>query len=603
MYPCITSYVKSKQHPDWKEFQRKLNQPEMIEKYYGPAIRAFKSKASTLVQPLSEVSFSQKWRGDQFNPKSENLLRIFRWVGLLVLVMAFVNYISLANSRIKNRQTEVATRKVSGASHSDFVKQFIIESTLIFIVALAFAFTLLQLVKYPLFVSLQIPVFETDKGSLLFFASVVAVMILLSAMYPTYVARVPKIRDLFKKAIQLRGNLGFQWSLTSLQFSIAVILIIWGFMIYKQVTFVLSKDLGFSKVNLITIDAPILKTAQYESDLEVFKNKLRSISGIQNVTSSSTVVGDNVWGFRASRRGKENSVGLDTNGGVDEYFIPLYNITILAGRNFNHSDRDNSIIISEGALPRLGFNTAEDAVGSIIEVEGKPAATKTEGWIAVTIVGVIKSYRLRPMLIFSGDHDIKADAGIALTYKHYLNTNLQPERFTIKVDAAKTEPTLHAVEQIYAELFPGNVFNWYALDDHINRHYQSEKTWRNQILFFTCLAISIACLGMFGMISNKVSEKTKEIGIRKVLGAGLYQIGELLLTTTAKQIAIATVVGIPIAFYLTQEYLEKFSERIELQWWHYVLPVALLIIIMSTTVASVLLKAARTNPVESLRSE
>ena len=162
---------------------------------------------------------------------------------------------------------------------------------------------------------------------------------------------------------------------------------------------------------------------------------------------------------------------------------------------------------------------------------------------------------------------------------------------------------MQAAEQAYQEIFPGNVFRWYFLDDHVNRHYTSEKIWRNQILFFTCLAIGIACLGMLGMISNKASEKTKEIGIRKVLGAELYQVAQLLLNTTAKQIAFAAVIGIPLAYYLTQQYLQNFSERIELQWWHFVLPLIILIFIMLTTIASVVWKAARSNPVEALKYE
>ncbi|MBX2944274.1 MAG: ABC transporter permease [Cyclobacteriaceae bacterium] len=601
--PVATTYVKGGPSPDWKEFGRKLNQPEIIEKYFGPALRLFKSKATNLIQPLSEVAFSQKWRGDQFNPKSKTLLHIFQSVGLLVLVLAFVNYISLTNSRIRLRQKEVATRKVSGAASVDFIKQFTIESALVFIIALTLAFTLIQLLKYPLNVALQLNVFEIDQESILLMFLVVALMTLLSAAYPTYLSMVPKIRDLFNKKNQLTGKTGVQWSLTSLQLSIAVVLIIWGFMIYQQVTFVLAKDLGFSKENLITINAPVFKTNHYASDVEVFKNKLQALSGIRNMTISSSVMGDGVKNIGVKRNLNTPFIALDTNGGVDEDFIPFYNINLLAGRNFTESDRDNSIIISEGALPRLGFESAGEAVGSVIQIEGKPTVMDTIEWRPVTIIGVINGYRLRPMLKFSGDHDSKADAGIALTYKHYLNANLQPERFTLNLEATKTADLLRDVERAYTEIFPGNVFNWYFLDDHVNRHYRSEKIWRNQILFFTCLAIGIACLGMLGMISNKAAEKTKEIGIRKVLGAELYQVAQLLLSTTVRQILIATVIGIPIAYFLTHQYLEKYSERIALQWWHFTLPVLILVLIMFATIASVLWKAARSNPVEALKYE
>ena len=159
------------------------------------------------------------------------------------------------------------------------------------------------------------------------------------------------------------------------------------------------------------------------------------------------------------------------------------------------------------------------------------------------------------------------------------------------------------LEEIYKATFPQDIFKWTFLDQNINRHYAQEQVVRNQIMLFTLLAIGIACLGLLGTTTNKVIEKTKEIGIRKVLGAQMHQIAQIILTTTSKQVIIANVIGIPIAYYLVQLYLERYSERLSFQWYHYAIPVSLLLLIMFVTIAGVLLKAARTNPVESLRSE
>jgi putative ABC transport system permease protein len=151
--------------------------------------------------------------------------------------------------------------------------------------------------------------------------------------------------------------------------------------------------------------------------------------------------------------------------------------------------------------------------------------------------------------------------------------------------------------------FPGSEFSWTFLSDRLANTYKQEKTARNQLILFTGLAIFIACLGLLGMITDNVIEKTKEIGIRKVLGAQVRHIAQILLGNTTKQIAIASAIGIPIAVYLIQQYLMKFTERIELRWWHYASPIALLVTILLATVASVLWKAAKSNPVEALKYE
>lgn len=159
------------------------------------------------------------------------------------------------------------------------------------------------------------------------------------------------------------------------------------------------------------------------------------------------------------------------------------------------------------------------------------------------------------------------------------------------------------VEKKYGEFFPEQVFNWYFLDKVITGKYQQQVIARNQIALFSFIAIGIACLGLLGMISNKIAERTKEIGIRKVLGAELHQIAQLLLNTTVKQLIIAAFIGRPVANYLTQQYLEKFTERIDLQWWHFALPVLILVVIMFLTISSALWKAAKNNPVEALKYE
>jgi putative ABC transport system permease protein len=275
----------------------------------------------------------------------------------------------------------------------------------------------------------------------------------------------------------------------------------------------------------------------------------------------------------------------------------------LAGRNFIKDDNPDGVIISRHAASRMGFNSPEEAVGAKIDLETRAIST----WKEVVVLGVFENFRNQSFLNMSesSTESNVEGRGAVLMYKNqsFDNTNFVHDKISIRISPKNTEETIALIQSTYHEFFPEMVFTWYFLDQKINEVYNNEKIARNQIVLFTALAIIIACLGLLGTITNKIVEKTKEIGIRKVLGAKHYQIATVLLNTTVKQIITAVIVGIPVAYYLTQLYLQKYSERIPLEWWHFVAPIVILVIIMSSTVATVLWKAARTNPVDSLKYE
>jgi putative ABC transport system permease protein len=192
---------------------------------------------------------------------------------------------------------------------------------------------------------------------------------------------------------------------------------------------------------------------------------------------------------------------------------------------------------------------------------------------------------------------------VAFLYGNKAFPEILPEMIMVKLKPENTSESLAVLEKKFSDIFPGNVFSTSFLDNQISGIYQDEKLSRNQLTFFTCLAIGIACLGVLGMITNKVVEKKREIAIRKAMGAGMQNIGSLLLSNTVKQILIAILVATPAAYYFSQQYLERFTDRIAMQWWHFAFPVTLLLFIMFTTVAYVVSQAVRTNPVDSLRQD
>ena len=391
--------------------------------------------------------------------------------------------------------------------------------------------------------------------------------------------------------------------LSIVQFSTAVVVIILGFVVALQLDLVMNKGLSKEQKAMVVIESPTIKGDDYTDRITLFKNLISKELDIISVTSSTAVLGDEMGDadFEIKRQGSTHFYFLDRNG-VDENFIPTYAIKLLAGRNFISDDRADVVIISSLAAERLGFKKPEEAVGNhILAFHYSMGNVAKREYQTVEVIGVIENYRTAPYFFSSITYN--DESGIVLTYGDKLFKELAAERLTLQINLERVDMTIATAEGAFKKIFPGNVFTWYFLEDHVNRVYQGEEVIRNQIILFTCVTILIASIGLLGMISLKAVEKTKEIGIRKVLGAQLSQIGILLLHSTFKQAVIAFVISAPIAYYFTQQYLEKFSERIELQWWHFTLPVILFVLIILGTIGSVVWKAALSNPVEALKHE
>ena len=382
--------------------------------------------------------------------------------------------------------------------------------------------------------------------------------------------------------------------MVTFQYASAVVLLIWIGAVYFQLNYILNKNTGVNQDGILVVDCPLNQKENYNHKLDNFITASSGINGIHLATLSKSVVGDKT-GVPTMVKRSENGigVGLFSNGVVDETFLDLYGIRLLEGRNFqaNSPADENSVLLSSLAIERLGFSSPKEAVGSRIILPGYNPY--------VEIIGVYKEYEFEPLFAQAQ----QKGRGSILTYKNSLVKNIKPSKVSFKISLENTTSIIAGLEELYKATFPQDIFKWTFLDQNINRHYAQEQIVRNQIMLFTLLAIGIACLGLLGTTTNKVIEKTKEIGIRKVLGAQMHQIARIILNTTASQVIIAIVIGIPLAYYLVQTYLERYSERLSFEWWHYALPVALLLLIMFVTIAGVLLKAARTNPVESLRSE
>ena len=597
------NYVRLRAGTSFQEFEQKLN-GKKADYFAALHQRIANTDVNLFVQPLPEIVFSDYFQFDDFTPRSKSLLITFAIVAVVLLAMAWINYINLWVARNKKREKELATRKINGARGKDFVLQFLTEALFINSLALLLALTMLQLARIPfkLLFAIEIhPFWQLDLRSISIFVFAFLFSIALTGLYPAWIARSNHPLTLFRKSFSGNNSL-FSYGLVVAQYASAITLMLWSSIVYVELNHILQQEVGLDRENVLVTEIPSLTNT--ESRLDNMLNRLHSDPLVADAAYALFDPSGGAAGTMNTRRaGSSTQVGFVWNG-VSEHYLSLFGLKCIAGRDFKPDDHDNVAILSEIAVRRLGFANPADAVGTRLEILKREA---TGDWPAVEIIGVVKDYRSAPVFrtaSISSDYvNEHQTQGNIYFYKNGSLEQFPYDRLCIKIRKGNVDNAIASIEEHYKKVFPGTPFTWFFLEDRMNNVYANEKITRNQIVLFVVLAIIIACLGFLGMIIHKVTSKTKEIGIRKVLGASLSHICKIILQSATVQFAIAIAIGVPLAWYLGQQYLEKFTVRIELQWWHYALPVMLLVLIMLATVATVVWKAAKNNPVEALKYE
>lgn len=591
------TYVRLKEE-SFAEFQDKLNL--QIDKYWGDVLKHFFTVRVTMtVHPLKEISFDGAHVGDLSAPRSRPFLYTLEFISLAVLFMAWANHVNLSTIRTVKRFKEIAARKVSGADRRDMLTQFMVESVVVYAAAVLLAATVIQLVRdsFRMIFDISIaPLTDVSHGDKTLLVSFIFAGIITSALYPIYSSSFSNPAKLFKLAKPTRDRRWYS-ALSVVQFSVALVVIVVGLVVALQLEKVLSKSSDVGNA-IVIIESPIDKDENYSKLAFDFRDRLSRMSGVQAATTTTRVVGDyNVPDFEVKRLGSDHHYGVERSG-VDENCLQVFNVELIAGRNFVRDDRADAVIISTTAAERLGFLNPHDAVGAKIHA----SMGMVRSWKVVEVVGVINDMETVYHFKTSTHSPIKQD-GLLFTYGDKLFSGLAAERIAIQLQPSDAPEILKEAQSLFESLFPGSVFSWYFHDDYVNRVYFNERIVRNQIVLFTTLAVIIASIGLLGVMSFEVIERRKEIGIRKVLGARLTQIGVMLIRSTGYHLLIAVATAFPVAYYLSNQYLEKFSLQIELSWWHFAAPVCVLILILLLTVLSTVLKAANDNPVEALKHD
>ncbi|MCW5911660.1 MAG: ABC transporter permease [Cyclobacteriaceae bacterium] len=510
-------------------------------------------------------------------------VKLFSVVAVIVLVMACINFMNLATARSATRSREVGVRKIIGAKQAGLIAHFMAESVLMSFAALLLALAVVQLLL-PFFNEITDKSVQMDFSNPVFVAGTLAITLicgLLAGSYPAF------FLSSFNPLVVLKGNAqtslsgnGLRRALVVVQFATSIVLIAGSIIIYKQITFISHKNLGFEKENVIVID----RNEDIGKNHTAFKNDLLQLSSVKNIGFGGSNVftipittTDPVWPGKP-----ENSSINFKIFRCDEGFIPTMNIELLAGRNFSDIDnRDTSnYIINKKAMEVMGLSP-ENVIGTDLEMwtgKGK-------------IVGLTND--------FHNDNLREGIEPLIFLYSENLGWH-----YFIRVDGrTPVNETLAAIESTFKKYSPDYPFEYSFLDEVFDREYRTEAVIGRLSLSFTTVAVLISCLGLFGLASFAAERRTKELGIRKVMGASASNLAVMLCGDFTKLVAIGLLIGIPIAWYLGSDYLAGYAFHAKISVWIFALTATGTLLIALITVAYQSIKAALANPVESLRSE
>lgn len=532
-------------------------------------------------QPLIDIHLRSNVKDEiEANGNISNIY-IFSIVGLFILLIASINYMNLATAHAANRAREVGMRKVIGAKYQQLIRQFLTESMLITSLALIVALIFVQLLL-PSFNHLTIKSLSFQEvvrpNKLLIWVGIVLMIGLLAGSYPAFFLAsfqpIKVLKGLFSKT----GNqtLLLRKGLVVVQFAISIALIIGMLVIFNQWEYLRNKRLGIDTEQMLLI--PIRSQSMLQS-YRTFKQEMLNIPGVLGVTATSKTPLTEFGNYGVFDVFNEEDNYTVPGVGIDEDFVNVYGAEMAAGRNFRNFEADsNSIILNEAAVKLAGL---KNPVGQIIKFNGD---------YKLTIIGVIKDFN------FESLHK-------AIQPMYFYTTTGEFNTIAVRLRPQNINNTINQLQKTWEQFGFAENFSFTFLDEDITKRYETEARFLQVFTVLSALAIFIACLGLFGLAAYTAAQRTKEIGIRKVLGASVQSIVMLLSKDFLLLIGIAALIAFPVAGWAMNNWLESFAYRIEVQWWMLALAGIVALSIAILTISFQAIRAAVMNPVKSLRSE
>jgi len=577
------SYLRLQPGIDMNAFEEKLNALTKINYADWEARTHFRY----FLQPLEQVHRTSGFRYELGVTTDISIIQLFSAVALFVLLIACINVVNLSTANVSKRAKEVGVRKAVGSSRHQLFWQFTGESLFISLLALGTAIFLVDLLL-PGFNQLVNRNIEwnaiLNPAAILGLITVVIITGLASGIYPSIIlSSMESVKILSNKKIVNSNGINLRNILVLFQFSIAIVLMIASLIIFRQIEFIKAKDLGYSRDQLLVVNRA---DPGIRENIEVFKNELLKNPKIADVTTSSqlpTNIGTATGNGFQKDNGEEKMLHYQFIA-IDYNFIDMMELEMVQGRNFSEkfgNDINASLIVNETFVKQMGW---EKPLGKQM-----PQVWNGPDDVSLTIVGVVKDFHARPLHL-----EIKPVILACKPNSFWIHIRIQP---------GNIDGTLSDIESIYNKFSVRYPFEYFFLDDQFNDMYLSEQKLGQIILYSNILAIFIACLGIFGLAAFTAERRTKEIGIRKVLGASVSTIVSSLSWNFTKWVIVANIIAWPLAFYIMNKWLQGFTYRISMELWIFVSAGFVTLFIALMTVFYHSIKTAVANPIRSLRYE
>lgn len=567
------TFIRLKPNENKERIETQL--PAFAKKYYGEMAKYYHFH----LQPLADIHFNTDYDGTI----SRSSMGVFSLIGILLILIACINFINLSTAQSFKRFKETGIRKTLGSSRIQVFGQFMTEVAIVaviaVVIALFLAYAATPVVNDWLDTNLNFSRFF-DGEVLIFAFALIVFTILAAGFYPSLVLSGFNPLHALKGSFKVNKGVLLRKTLVVTQFSISFVLIAMSVLIVLQLDFLRNKEIGIDKNLVVHVKVP----ATSHEGTGMLKNQLLSLPDVQSVSfSSNPPSAQSGWGGSVKYDNRDWEKFVARSRIADEDYLDTYRIKLVSGRKPSPSDTVNEVLINQQLVKNLGLKEAA-------QVLNKRLVIGDAGDAMGTIVGVVADFNttdlysgIEPAVIFSSKDRYKQAA--------------------IRLRSFDSRRTIRNIETAWEKAYPNNVFEYSFYDKELAAFYQKEELTSNVVISFAGLSVFISCLGLFGLVSFTVSRRTKEIGVRKVLGAGSTTIAMLLSKEFLKLVLIAIMIAVPVAYYVMYRWLLDFAYRVPISWWIFVVSGFAGLLIAWATVGVQALRAALANPVKSLRTE